>query len=149
MKCHLNALRGALCATIAPSAPLARLLPAACVRAAPGGGKWARRAKFGCRNIGPARSAEAIFEKFSPARRPSAPGKAKKLNRLLRIRGHPLYSQPCHRGLSPCPHGGHGRPPSAAAHCHVITTPSAGSPLPQGQNAGFIHPGRIGARAAP
>ena len=61
VKCHSNAPRGALCATIAPYAPLARPWPPACVRTAPGGGKWAGRAKFGCRNIGPARSAEAIF----------------------------------------------------------------------------------------
>ena len=40
-----------------PGASLARRLR----QAAPGSGKWAGRAKFGCINIGPARSAEAIF----------------------------------------------------------------------------------------
>ena len=89
MKCHSNAPRGALCATFAPSAPLARPWPAACVRAAPGGHRTVGNGR-GARNLGAETSGrraapKRFFKKFSPARRPSAPGKAKKFSRLLRI----------------------------------------------------------------
>ena len=105
--------------------PLARPWPAACVRAAPGGGKWRGARNLGAETSGRRAAPKRFFKKFSPARRPSAPGKAKKFSRHVRNpalvrrrsdRGHP---QALPLRLPPR----HPRPTHPPTRCHLIGVP--------------------------